>query len=158
MVVVGGSRRARVAGRVTGLMALPERASRPVGGWGAPSHHWAAVIVLVLPRCPAYHPTWHVCLYLCVCVRMYACATCAYVRLCRSGRRWNGRSVDSAGLGLDDDSGDRHGTRLKQCAPCAFSNSFELLVSDTRGCVSFWDWSVHLTGASISEGVRHRGS
>lgn len=97
--------RARVAGRVTGLMALPEMASRRAGGWGAPSHHWAAVIVLVcldaLHIIPLgmYVCIWEVCEYVYIrmhalLVRLYACAICAYVRLCRSDRRRNGRSVE----------------------------------------------------------------
>lgn len=113
-VWLGSSRRARAAGRVTGLMALPERASRRAGGWGAPSHHWAAVIVLVCLDALHIIPLgMYVCMFVSMCMRaplvhVYACAVCAYVRLCRSDRRRNGRrSVDSAGLGLEDEQGDR---------------------------------------------------
>lgn len=126
--MVGGCMRARVAGRVTGLMALPEMASRRAGGWGAPSHHWAAVIVLVcldaLHTIPLgmYVCIWEVWEYVYIrmhalLVRLYACAICAYVRLCRPGRRRNGRSVERlASDWAGWSSSHAYRIRLKRCA------------------------------------------
>lgn len=126
--------RARVAGRVTGLMALPEMASRRAGGWGAPSHHWAAVIVLVcldaLHIIPLgmYVCIWLVCEY--VYIRMHALLVRMYVYV---GQAEGGMVDLSSGWRRTGQDGHpaMHGIRLKRCASCAFRNSSDLLVSDT---------------------------
>lgn len=108
-----------------------------------------------MPCISSHLACMYVCLYLCVCVRhLCMCMHAPFVRMCVYVGQTEGGMVVGLSTRLASDWKTNkviavRGTRLKRCAPCAFRNSFESLVSDTREGASSWDWPVHLTGASV---------
>ena len=110
------------------------------GGWGAPSHHWAAVIVLAcldfLHSSRLAHYVCTLCVCVCISGRMRAQFVRMYVYV---GQTEGGMVPLSTGW-------PRTGW------PLAFRNSSELLVSDTKLGTTLRDWSVLFIGACCLRG------